>query len=809
MNNFKITHTLYIALFFLGCAILFIGGVIYKLLDKKERNSPNPAGSFSLHKNSACTYQPSKKVIETSLEDTGKILLKEKSCRDGLKKEEVVSKNRNITAQSRYMMKKRMSEQDPIYTLTYCPIVESIEKTRVSYSEKIENALRKVDITGVWSFIYHIDPAIHDKEAVLCYIRDNFSIYKDRISKLRFYYEGFIQDIIEYIRRNKPLMLTGKEGTAMSPGERRETFGDMYLRNSAECKGEELSTICFFFPEEGISSYLICALTMILPLPEIYEDFSSVSDSFISQFAGILQCDNDFMPEENFHILVLCHKLVAMNKILRENKEPQENSAKAKIAIRRYCAELELLFNKLIQYLITKEKETDLEICFFNLYRIFVKFYQYSPYFTADGYRIKGKGIFRSSIYKKYTICPMNRENNEEDSEELYNMRISSVLLKTQEKRDIVASISGICKEAYLHINYINNSAQVYEVVSIPYYTDKEPIGLFYTVEFVIRYLADLFDVDKKKIVALERCSSGLSWTAIYLDERRKSVVEKMVEYDLFFYYIEEDPEKTDLLMVEFLPEWVKDPSAYKKPLPLFVTRLMWSALEMIDCDTGISKMEKAYLIRNFHFRYKVPYRFILKGKHHQYHPTSLDYYSDMYAPSREALGKETIACYEMEPKKNLLPLLPELSWIVRVPHTEAAYLYHRFAIDQSNSFFLDGLCQNAVYCKEYFLNWISSERSRTNRGFLSEHAECFERIAILKEKSQCCSFSKIPGTHFWESIGETQNYAKYKTLGELELNHLKYFKLGVERVNRKTTSHMGIHNNILGVLLGVQVPDL
>ncbi|KAI5191706.1 hypothetical protein NEMIN01_1639 [Nematocida minor] len=526
------------------------------------------------------------------------------------------------------------------------PYQKEIRKYIAKFCEKIAPL---VDQNALWYFIASRTSMLITKQEDIAYLKSLISINKDNYHRnfaesFKDYYPEVFEDMLAYAEKHKPLRVIKK----LRPTEWKETLGDVYIRKSLEINSyvmknqDKISQLC------GKYSALGYALRMILALPEVHQDFSSISTNLIKN-TQIYEKDKN----KQAHEVLLAIRVLA--------KDSSENSEKIENAHKNICSALLKIYEK------TKGEKMTIPKIYRDIYALLADFYEKVIVFDYNEYILIGKCAIK---HQKYVKCGMTLQMGKNGS-----FKQASDSEYSAEKKN-VWSIAPEVKTHY-HVYYVDNETHQSRKLCMPIHKEKGREYYLHTIDGIISYIKKLYEIEEDLdfIHPFKVRKEARSWTYIDKKERHQTVKE-LEEYEVVFYRIEEDLAKKTFTFAEFRP--LKEYSEDSIHIPLFLTRFMQDAI-----DLGPFTKEDVHteIVPKMGFKDIAPnvYNFNDKYTDERYSDVH-GYYSNLcILPDAEK--KESIDCYIMNYQVVREGDALKALWYVNMTNSENVYTH--FLLDE------------------------------------------------------------------------------------------------------------------------------
>ncbi|KAI5193038.1 hypothetical protein NEMIN01_2376 [Nematocida minor] len=468
------------------------------------------------------------------------------------------------------------------------------EKLRKDIQEFSAMIVPEIDKSAFFYFIASRTTNIATKYKDLLGLLELFkseggSAYKKMLMAFDGYYPGVVEDLVEYTRKHRPL----RTSVRLPPTVWNETLGDAYVR-----KGLELNYSIILYqnrlsPTEGRLSPLVYAMRMILALPEVHQDFSTISEKLVKD-TNISQ-DPSINAESQKVLLAICTLA----------KEAEENNKKTENAYENIQSALESMYRK------NTQSEPTVSELYRGVYIILAEFYEKAKVFDEKQYILLGKCAIK---HQKYIRCetilgPVSDSSFKDVCRHAYLFEMN--------KWDISPDV-----KLHYHIYYVDNTAHRSRMLCMPVHVDESGTEHYlHTIDEMISHIKVLYGVNGHLdgVHPFKVKKGTRKWTYINEAERGKTVKD-LAGYEVVFYRIEERAEMARCTFAEFWPLCPQEEDAIS--IPLFLTPLMRSAVEL----GPFSKKREHAEIESMEFVDRVPDVYIYSQKY------TGDEYSDTYA---------------------------------------------------------------------------------------------------------------------------------------------------------------------------------
>ncbi|KAI5192962.1 hypothetical protein NEMIN01_2318 [Nematocida minor] len=515
-----------------------------------------------------------------------------------------------------------------IYRYEYSNFTASMarEILNKSYQAKIRNYIESfsaktaplIKQNALWYFIASRTTNIATKHRDLLWLKELLSEKKESkhkklIMNLEGYYPGVIDDMLAYMEKHKSLRVA----KVSPPTVWKETLGDLYIRKNLDLNYSMLENQDTISQIDQRYSALAYALRMILALPEVHHDFTSISINLIKDTKMSVDASTNKQKQQ---VLLAIYTLV---------NEKTGNNKKAEKSYEKLHGALVSVYRK------EGKKESTAPELYNEMYRVLADFYDKVKVFDANEYILAGKCVIKHQMYVK---CEAILEHAPDGSSiQISYPEYSFEMDKWKISFDV---------EPHYHVYYVDNAIQQSRMLCMPIYKkdgSKEEHYL-HTIEGIVNYIKMVHRIKIKldHIHPFKVHKKTREWSYIKRREERRKTVKELNEYEVVFYRIEEDIKTTRFTFAEFMPPHTH--SLKNIRIPLFLTPFMRSAMEigpfiMIGVHAEIDSIELENVVSDL---YEYNYNYI--GKEYSY---VYRYYSNLYiVPSAE--NAETLNCYIM-----------------------------------------------------------------------------------------------------------------------------------------------------------------
>ncbi|KAI5192117.1 hypothetical protein NEMIN01_1813 [Nematocida minor] len=498
----------------------------------------------------------------------------------------------------------------------------------------------------LWLFIAGKSPTINKRYNDLLGLRELFKDSKNRayiktVESLEGYYPGIIDDLIAYVKENQPMRTTLENPlTAWN-----QTVGDIYMQKHLDlnyCLSKEQEDLIQLEKKYHALAY---AVRMIMILPEVYQDFSGITEDFIERHSTSNDPD---VNQENRQILLGMHKLVGAHRAKKQSK---------KMYIDFYNTLKSTHMGRGI------EESTAAEL-YREIYTLLAKFYENAEVVDKKAnYILAGKCVIKS---QKCMKCEMTVTMAPEDQDK--RVAISRYSLE-KHSWSVAPSVN-----AHYHVYYVDNALGQIKMLCMPIYKEdgSEEEHYLHTVSKIVEYIKTLYGIEKYADVIhpFKVNKKSRKWSYIKEKEERNKTVKELGECELVFYHIRHSLEEK-FTFTEFRPKYLHEKGSIC--VPLFLTPLMRSAVELGPfTKKGHHEEIKLTDLEN---REPDVYDYNKKYKGKEYTDVQ-GYYKNLYILP-DAQKKKNFSCYVMNcSSSKTSDGTVEAVWYVRVPSSVDEYTH-------------------------------------------------------------------------------------------------------------------------------------
>ncbi|KAI5189386.1 hypothetical protein NEMIN01_0449 [Nematocida minor] len=503
-----------------------------------------------------------------------------------------------------------------------------------------------IDQNPLWYFIISRSTTICTKYKDLFGLKELFrSIkdvkYKKMVERLKGYYPGVFDDMIKYIQKNRPIKISKDKKLSVW----KETVGDIYLREYLQLnyclidEHEELSQIDEKYHE------VVYAMRMILTLPEVHQDFSSITKEHIKK---TYTNDDMFINMQHNIILTGIHKLAQMHA----EEEIQED------IYANIHAALEKIHGKTILEKLSAVK------LYKEIYTIVGIFYENAEVIDkSKDYVLVGKPVITKQKYMKCRAVVNTTADacGRISPHPTYSLKINRW------------TVSSHVHEHY-HVYYVDNATNQPRTLCMPVYEDGSGQKHYmHSIGDTVKYIKKLYKIKKESdgIYPFKMNKKSKMWSYIEKSEREQTVKD-LPEYQVVFYRIEKDLMEKKFTFAEFRP--LKEYDENNISIPLFLTPFMQAAVELGPFTRAKEHAELETI--KFENKKASVYTYDEKYKGEKYSELH-KYYCNLYiVPNKEK--RRNTECYMMNCTfAEQADSTVEATWYVRMPSSSVNSYTH------------------------------------------------------------------------------------------------------------------------------------
>ncbi|KAI5192999.1 hypothetical protein NEMIN01_2343 [Nematocida minor] len=490
-------------------------------------------------------------------------------------------------------------------------------KLRSRIEEFAANFAPLINTNAMWYFIASSTTNIHTKYKDLLGLQELFKgeerVHRRIMEGIRGYYPALFEDMIAYIEKHQPLR--AKKDSPQTAWK--ETLGDIYMRKSPAPNYAILEDLDSIGRLDKKCHALVHAVHMALALPEVYQDFSNITESLIketriSESSGANQSCQE--------VLLAMRKIVQLNI----NKETDYMLYKEIYShLKNVCAEDKKPLDSLTVIELYRE-----------IYALLSSFYEKVKVIVAEKeYVLAGKCVIKKQVYIK---CEKVVDVSQGSLDK-------KVLVPTYSIEENLWRVSSNVEPHY-HVYYVDNTTQQPRLLCMPFYVDKNNQRQYlHTIDEIVRYIKVLHKIDHYSdyIHPFKVRKGTREWSYVKKGERALTIGD-LAEYEVVFYRFEEGLSKRKLAFVEFIP--LNGHEEDTLCIPLFLSSLMQSAVEFGPFVAADAHKE----MHSIEFENRVPdvYEYDNDYSGHIY-STLHSYYSRLYILLDEE-KRNNIECYSM-----------------------------------------------------------------------------------------------------------------------------------------------------------------
>ncbi|KAI5189107.1 hypothetical protein NEMIN01_0273 [Nematocida minor] len=537
-----------------------------------------------------------------------------------------------------------------IYINTDLKWYKKREIKKESYKQRLRSSIEEfaakiaslIKNNPMWYFIASKSTNINGKYKDLLGLQELFreeeKTHRNMLESIQGYYPGIIEDVIAYIEKHQPLK-TDKNNPET---EWKETLGDIYMRKSLPLNYSMLEDSNSACQLESKYRALVCAVRMALVLPEVHQDFSNITEDLIKE----TKISKSLSKNTNYQeILLRIQKIAQLNaKGEKDDKLYEEMYS----YLEKTCAK----GNKL-------EELRAVEL-YKVIYTILGKFYESVAVIDAKKeYVLAGKCIITN---QKYIKCEKVVDMSGGEEKELPN----SAYVLEENKWHVSSDI-----KPHYHVYYVDNTANQLRMLCMPMCIGKDrKKHCLHTIDEIVRYIKSLYKIKLRlEHVHPFKVKKGTREWSYIKEKERGLTVKDLAEYEVVFYYIEENLAKTKFTFAEFRP--LSAHENHSICVPLFLSPLMQSAVEF----GPFAKTEEHTELDSVYFEKKVPDVYEYREEYTNNNYTDVQkYYKNLY------ILKDAVAsmdCYIMDYKTTRKEDgTVEAVWYVRMPDSIDAYTH-------------------------------------------------------------------------------------------------------------------------------------
>lgn len=505
-------------------------------------------------------------------------------------------------------------------TSKYTSQVDIYINTEPTFNSKgVKDSLRFLcnKYRNMWLVFSRLGVSLNIKMYALEFLANNIDEMKVELENLDLYYEGIVSNALDYLRKNTTQFKRDKiHETALK--EEKETLGDIWFKKDLKKPYymEKLDVLDDNTRNNRMQSFE-SKLQQILCIPEVYEDFATITYQFIKKTKYEIFCYKYISQLFLGRFAIIEYLHYAVNKNTKE-KDIASESYKEVCTLKRGKVYL---------------SECSASEVYKEVYEVLCLFYEYaSPYCTiqkteteeqkksgdlkkcikpennTELYKLAGKSVIKAQIY---LLCIVRILRNDFTIESGYKQIDAPSYV---EERNVWTA-SPIKKEHY-HVQYVNNSTHQIKTVHLPYYFEmsgKEKRRVcIHTINDIVSHIKKIFNIPSgydviSNVYPFKRSKRSGKWSLIdHADEDRNTTVQYMESrgYNVVFYYIEEKLEDGNFVLMQFngskntpYNNEEQRSSAQRRSIPLFLSPFMLRAAELgpysINVENDITEKDK------------------------------------------------------------------------------------------------------------------------------------------------------------------------------------------------------------------------
>ncbi|KAI5131469.1 hypothetical protein NEPAR06_0601 [Nematocida parisii] len=494
-----------------------------------------------------------------------------------------------------------------------CP-QDPIKKRSVA----IINKWKKNSKTNIWFMAQSLTPVFFRR---FYFLNDIIKTNPSDLGTITnpLYYDGFLEDLVKYIKMHGQRVYTYKEAQIRSYKFKKETLGDIWLNKEINiyccCCGIDMQ-MATKETEEGIKEdeKFKNKLNTIFYIPEVYEDFYKLPLKEVSKFF--------------FHIEEDLNKTIKIVDALNDRYKSIKELLGLKPIIlylistaQKDTVQIEIFYNQIKELKVNSDHSrpintfNSIEIYYLVHNAVYIFYIHYTLMYKLDKeskQAIKSRtpllhiySIHPNRMYSKImggptTLVPrylkfsteltrVNKiENGQFDSDVLRLHRTNYAYIK---ENNTILSI----KDHY-HIQFVDNERHTVEMIHLPLYLHKKDNGdslvyFFHTIRCIVLYLKMLFRIGENRkhgmvgnIYPFKYNRKDCTWSLITENSDLDRTVQIIEEENcnVVFYYIKENIYLEEFCFAQFIypdhiQDEVKDDNINKPRIPLFLSKLMVS----------------------------------------------------------------------------------------------------------------------------------------------------------------------------------------------------------------------------------------
>ncbi|KAI5189105.1 hypothetical protein NEMIN01_0271, partial [Nematocida minor] len=375
----------------------------------------------------------------------------------------------------------------------------------------------------------------------------------EKVRKLEGYYPSVFDEMIKYKNKHQP-MLTD---TIKPLTEWKETLGDVYLRKNLQPNYHLIDKNSDVRKYDEKYHETVRAVCMVLVLPEVYEDFSTMDIDYVS---AVQTSDNTLRESKNKKILLPLHRIIEKVKNEQEVTEDMyKNLYDAFVLV--YSAEEMLGLTAACLY-------RDMYISLADFYENAKVYYEIprtsnnkpkasnskpkasddkpkastrkskasddKPRPSDDNkYILLGKPVIKHQKHAVYTV------EADIESKEVYTR--AKIVKRSIDENNWTVS-ANVCD--HYHVYYLDNDTNYLRLLCMPIYEDKRGVKHYlHTIDDIVEYIKDLHGIEPEKdhVHPFKVDRETSVWSYVKEDEERRQTVKDFAGHEVVFYRIEED----------------------------------------------------------------------------------------------------------------------------------------------------------------------------------------------------------------------------------------------------------------------------
>ncbi|OAG30261.1 hypothetical protein NEIG_01281 [Nematocida sp. ERTm5] len=477
---------------------------------------------------------------------------------------------------------------------------------------------KKNSKTNIWFMVQSLAPDFYRR---FYFLKDMIKINRSDLGTITnpLYYEGFLEDLVKYIKMHGQRIYTYKEAHTRSYKLKRETLGDIWLNKEINiyccCSGIDIQ-MATKETEEDINEdeQLKKKLNTIFYIPEVYEDFYKLPLEEVSKFF--------------FHIEENLNNAIRTTNILNDRYTSIKELLGLKpiilyliSAAQKDTVQIEIFYNKIKELKIKSDHNrsintfNSIEIYYLVHNAVYIFYVHYTMIYRLS---IKSKHAIKSRtpLLHIYNIHPTRSygkiiggstilapryfkfSTKLAGVDKIENGRFGSDILIIHSTKQAYIKENNIIlsiKDHY-HVQFVNNERHTVEMIHLPLYLHKKGnedslVYFFHTIRCIVFYLKILFKIEENKddenqenIHPFKYNRADCTWSLI-TDNSDLDKTMLMIEEDncnVVFYYIKENIYLEEFCFAQFIypdhiQDVVKDDNINKPRIPLFLSKLMVS----------------------------------------------------------------------------------------------------------------------------------------------------------------------------------------------------------------------------------------